>query len=71
MPALIISDGSVEALLDSDSSNDPSVFFTHVGANSDNADHVRLLGDNTFGFEDMAGGGDQDFDDVVIKARFV
>lgn len=38
---------------------------------SDRADHVRLLADNTFGFEDMRGGGDQDFDDIVIRATFV
>jgi hypothetical protein len=42
-----------------------------LGANTDGMDHVKLLGDNTFGFEDTSGGGDQDFDDVVVKARFV
>lgn len=70
LASFIISDGSVESLLDSDAGNDPSVFFTHIGANSDRSDHIRLLGDNTFGFEDMAGGGDQDFDDIVVKATF-
>ncbi|MCC5641291.1 DUF4114 domain-containing protein [Nostoc sp. CHAB 5844] len=37
-----------------------------MGANSDNAQHVRILGDNTFGFEDLVG-GDNDFNDVIVK----
>jgi hypothetical protein len=32
-------------------------------------DHIRLLGNNTFGFEDLAGGGDNDFNDVIIQAK--
>ncbi|MEL7494547.1 MAG: DUF4114 domain-containing protein, partial [Cyanobacteria bacterium J06554_11] len=70
LSTFIVSDGSIEALLDDNAGNDPAVYFTHLGANSDGTDHVRLLGDNTFGFEDTAGGGDQDFDDIVIKAVF-
>ncbi|MEL6555794.1 MAG: choice-of-anchor Q domain-containing protein [Cyanobacteria bacterium J06621_11] len=70
LSSFIVSDGSVEALLDRDSSSDPAIYFTHIGANSDGRDHVRLLGDNIFGFEDTVGGGDQDFDDIVIKASF-
>ncbi|MDJ0693755.1 MAG: DUF4114 domain-containing protein [Mastigocoleus sp. MO_167.B18] len=38
-----------------------------MGANSDGADHIHLLGDNTFGFEDLRGGGDESFDDLVVK----
>jgi hypothetical protein len=45
-------------------------YFAYVGANSDRVDHIRLLGDNTFGFEDMAGGGDRDFNDVVLGVKF-
>jgi hypothetical protein len=26
------------------------------------------LGSNTFGFEDLAGGGDRDFNDIIVKA---
>jgi len=26
-----------------------------------------LLGDNTFGFEDLPDGGDRDFNDVVVQ----
>ena len=43
------------------------IYFTFGAANSDGVDHVRLLGDNTFGFEDLAGGGDKDFNDVIVK----
>ena len=66
----LIANGTVDELLDADFSNDPDIFFAYRGANSDRAEHVRLLGDNTFGFEDIAGGGDQDFDDIVVKASF-
>jgi hypothetical protein len=70
LSSFIVSNGAIADLLDSNSTNDPNIYFTHIGANSDGADHVRLLGDNTFGFEDLPGGGDQDFDDLVIKASF-
>lgn len=46
---------------------DGSSFFAFVEANADSIDHVRLLADNTFGFEDMTGGGDLDYDDVVFS----
>jgi hypothetical protein len=40
-------------------------YFNYLGANPDQIDHFRLLGNNTFGFEDMYGGGDRDFNDGV------
>lgn len=70
LSSFIVSDGAIADLLDEDTANDPEVYFTHLGANSDGADHVRLLGDNTFGFEDTINGGDQDFDDLVVKVTF-
>ncbi|MBX2864379.1 MAG: DUF4347 domain-containing protein [Leptolyngbyaceae cyanobacterium MAG.088] len=42
------------------------VFFSHAGANANN-DHARLLGDNIFGFEDIAGLGDRDYNDMVVE----
>ena len=71
LSSFIVSNGSVETLLDGDVGNNPAVYFSHVGANSDRADHVRLLGDNTFGFEDIENGGDSDFNDIIVKASFV
>jgi 2',3'-cyclic-nucleotide 2'-phosphodiesterase (5'-nucleotidase family) len=47
-----------------------NVYTAYSLGNADRADHIRLLGDNTFGFEDLAGGGDRDFNDVIVKATF-
>ena len=46
------------------------VYTSYIAGNSDKVDHIRLLGDNTWGFEDLAGGGDNDFNDVIVKASF-
>ncbi|MEM7579931.1 MAG: choice-of-anchor U domain-containing protein, partial [Cyanobacteria bacterium P01_A01_bin.80] len=46
------------------------VYTSYIMGNSDQTEHIRLLGDNTFGFEDLANGGDNDFNDVIIKANF-
>lgn len=43
------------------------VYFAYLGANSDQADHIRLLGNNTFGFEDLRDGGDKDFNDLIVR----
>ncbi|MBD2194135.1 MULTISPECIES: DUF4114 domain-containing protein [Calothrix] len=45
------------------------IYFAYLGANSDKVDHIRLLGNNTFGFEDLPGGGDNDFNDVIVRAE--
>jgi Domain of unknown function (DUF4114) len=63
----IVVKGAVERLLDGDSSNDPAVFFPYLNANSDRKDHIRLLANNTFGFEDMPGGGDFDYNDIIVQ----
>ncbi|MEH2325630.1 MAG: DUF4114 domain-containing protein, partial [Nostoc sp.] len=63
----IIVNGSPDALLDKDSNNDPAVYFPFLGANSDKSPHIRMLASNTFGFEDLPGGGDKDFNDLIIK----
>lgn len=57
----------------------PSGFYTiptaaytaFVLGNADKADHIRLLGDNTFGFEDLANGGDKDYNDIIVKVNLV
>ncbi len=63
----LIADGSPELILDEDPNNDRAVYFSYIGANPDRLDHVRLLGDNKFGFEDLFGGGDLDCNDVVFQ----
>ncbi|WP_298912716.1 DUF4347 domain-containing protein [uncultured Nostoc sp.] len=62
----IIANGTPDALLDSNSNNDPAVYFPFLGANADKVDHIRLLGNNVFGFEDLASGGDKDFNDMIV-----
>ena len=63
----LIADGSPELILDDDPDNERAVYFSYMGANPDRVDHVRLLGDNRFGFEDLFGGGDLDYNDLVFQ----
>ncbi|OUL26792.1 hypothetical protein BV378_12275 [Nostoc sp. RF31YmG] len=65
----IIANGRPEALLDSNPSNDPAIYFPFLGANADKADHIRLLGNNIFGFEDLSNGGDKDFNDAIVRVN--
>ncbi|MCY2968015.1 MAG: peptidylprolyl isomerase [Planctomycetota bacterium] len=49
----------------------PSVFFSVDAANPDKIDHVHILADNQSArellyWEDMRGGGDRDYNDIVI-----
>ena len=67
----IVQNGSFEQFSDSDLSNDPSVFFPYLGVNSDKVDHIRLLGNNLWGFEDLTGGGDRDYNDLIVKLNIV
>ncbi|MDD1435654.1 DUF4114 domain-containing protein [Dolichospermum sp. ST_sed3] len=50
--------------------NDPQVYFPYLGVNSDGVDHIRLLGNNTLGFEDLPNGGDFDDNDIIVKLNF-
>jgi V8-like Glu-specific endopeptidase len=45
-------------------------YFAFGEANRDGLAHLRSLGNNTFGLEDLPGGGDLDFDDLVVKFDF-
>ncbi|WP_446394974.1 DUF4114 domain-containing protein [Coleofasciculus sp. E1-EBD-02] len=47
--------------------NDPIAYFSYLGANPNGKDHVSLLGENKFGFEDWYGGGDMDHDDISFE----
>ena len=58
----LVADGGFDA-------NNPNIYFAFLGANSDGVDHVRMLGDNIFGFEDLRGGGDRDFNDMIVKVN--
>ena len=67
---LIIVNGSLDELTDSDTSNNPEIYFPYLGANADGVDHISLLADNTFGFEDLPNGGDYDYNDLIVKIDF-
>ncbi|MEO1432059.1 MAG: Calx-beta domain-containing protein [Cyanobacteria bacterium J06633_8] len=44
-------------------------YLSFAQGNSDKAEHVRSLGNNTLAFEDMWNGGDKDFNDIVIQTE--
>ncbi len=66
----LIANGTADLLLDASTSNDPAVYFPFLAANPGRVDHVRLLGNNVFGFEDLPNGGDRDYNDMVVRVTF-
>ncbi|TAF10137.1 MAG: DUF4114 domain-containing protein [Nostocales cyanobacterium] len=65
----IIANGTVEAVL-GNSTNIPDVYFPFLGANPGQADHIRLLGNNIFGFEDLRNGSsDNDYNDMIVQVN--
>ncbi len=62
----IIVDGTFNEALN----NSAEVYFAYKSANSDNFDHIRLLDNNKFGFEDLPNGGDGDYNDLTIQMEF-
>jgi Domain of unknown function (DUF4114) len=67
---IIVVNGEKAALLDNNPKNNPAAYTPFILGNADKVDHIRLLGDNTFGFEDLAGGGDMDYNDIIVKMSF-
>ncbi len=70
---ILISNGSIDDFLSKNPTNvannpltDPLAFVPFVDINSDALLHNRSLGNNTWGFEDLFGGGDHDFNDLVV-----
>jgi hypothetical protein len=63
----IIVDGKPDAILNGNGNK--KVYFSFLGANSDKVDHIRLLGNNTFGFEDLPNSGDKDYNDVIVQVK--
>ena len=47
-----------------------NTFFAFGAASRDGISHFRTLGTNLFGLEDLVGGGDRDFDDLVLGFSF-
>lgn len=46
--------------------SDINAYFLYAAANPDSFDHIVLLGNNTFGFEDFFNGGDRDYNDLIF-----
>ncbi|NJL01718.1 MAG: DUF4114 domain-containing protein [Spirulinaceae cyanobacterium SM2_1_0] len=71
---LIIANATIEQFLaenpDNFNGGGPIAYFPYIAANPDGVDHLRLLGDNLFGFEDLPGGGDFDYNDMVFQISF-
>ena len=57
----------VKANTNTGDANSIHAYFNYLGANPDKVDHFRLLGSNSFGVEDLYGGGDRDFNDIVVN----
>jgi Ca2+-binding RTX toxin-like protein len=70
----IIANGTIEQLRTQNPNNvlntDPVAYFAFTEVNTDKVDHIRLLGDNKFGFEDIHNGGDRDYNDMVVQLNF-
>ncbi|OYX81916.1 MAG: hypothetical protein B7Y75_06930, partial [Azorhizobium sp. 35-67-5] len=45
-------------------------YYAFTGANADGTTHLWNYGLNTYGWEDLYGGGDQDYNDLVVQLDF-
>jgi trimeric autotransporter adhesin len=63
---VVVAQGTLNDFVNA-ASNNIHAYFNYLGANTDKVDHFRQIGANTFGVEDMYGGGDRDFNDVVVQ----
>jgi hypothetical protein len=50
--------------------NTGETYFSFAAANSDGLSHFRVLGSGVLGLEDIKGGGDRDFDDLIVAFNF-
>lgn len=66
----IIANGKPDVITDNNPSNNTDVYIPFQIANPGRYDHIRLLGNNTWGFEDLPLSGDRDYNDVVMRANF-
>jgi Domain of unknown function (DUF4114) len=68
---VVVANGTFDKFLTQNPNNnansDIHAYFNYLGANTDKLDHFRLLGDNKFGVEDMYGGGDRDYNDLIFQ----
>ncbi|WP_341882309.1 leucine-rich repeat protein [Synechococcus sp. UW140] len=50
--------------------NTGETYFSFSAANSDGLSHFRVLGSGVLGLEDIKGGGDRDYDDLIVGFNF-
>ena len=60
--------GTPEIIQDNSVNNNLDIYFSFLEANIQGTDQIRLLGNNVWGFEDIAG-GDMDFNDLIIRVN--
>ncbi len=65
---ILVADGS---LTNAANGGNLNVYTAFASANADKTEHIRSIGNGVFGFEDTFGGGDRDFNDLIIKAAIV
>jgi len=67
----IIPNASIEDVLVQNPDNDPNLgpvaLFSFAAANPSGISQMSRLGSNLFGFEDIVGGGDLDYNDVILQ----
>jgi hypothetical protein len=72
----IIADGTPEEWLSENPDNqifgqEIFAYFPYIEANPDGVDHIVLMGDNTFGIEDLPGlNSDFDYNDMILQINF-
>lgn len=72
VPFMIVN-GTFDSFLSENPDNadgDIRAYFAYTGANPDGQVHAMVLGNNTFGFEDLFGGGDFDYNDLIVQVDF-
>ncbi|AIE73895.1 MULTISPECIES: SwmB domain-containing protein [unclassified Synechocystis] len=71
---VIIPNATIYQVLNQNPTNDPNLgpvaLFSFNGANPTGISQVARLGSNLFGFEDMVGGGDRDYNDLILQLEF-
>ncbi len=64
----LVANGRVNDILNRlDPNGANNVYFYYQAANADKTEHVRMLGADNFGFEDLFGGGDRDYNDLTFQ----
>ena len=48
-----------------------NTFFSFSAANIDNINHFKVISKNKFGMEDIFGGGDLDYNDLIVDFQFI